>query len=171
MISRKPTAERLREVLDYNAETGVFMWRQVRKFSNKKVGQIAGGVNKSTGYIYIMVDGHNDAAHRWAWLYVHDSWPSDMIDHVDGDRTNNRIANLREATKTLNGQNQKRAQRGNRTTGLLGVSKYKNRKTNPYTAMIRVAGKPKYLGVFPTPELAHEAYLTAKRALHEGCTI
>ncbi len=93
-----------------------------------------------------------------------------MIDHIDGNPANNRLENLRDVSRAVNGQNQKRAQRHN-GTGVLGVTRRRNAKSNPYQAHIVVDGRPKYLGVFPTADAASAAYIAAKRALHEGCTL
>jgi HNH endonuclease len=89
----KLTAERLRERLHYDAETGVFT-RRVGS-SNARAGDVAGSVH-STGYVRISIDGGKYTAHCLAWFYVHGVWPSDQIDHINRNRSDNRIANLRE---------------------------------------------------------------------------
>jgi hypothetical protein len=89
----KLTAERLRERLRYDAETGAFT-RRVGS-SNARAGDMAGSVH-STGYVRISIDGGKYTAHHLAWLYVHGVWPSDQIEHINGKRSDNRIANLRE---------------------------------------------------------------------------
>ena len=93
-------------------------------------------------------------------------WPDGYIDHGNGVRTDNRWANLRAGDRSFNMQNQRRARRDN-TTGWLGVSRVKSR----FEAAIQVRGRRFRLGRFDTPEAAHAAYLTAKRKLHEGCTL
>ena len=89
----KLTAERLRERLHYDAGTGVFT-RRVGS-GHARTGEMAGSVH-STGYVRISIDGGKYTAHCLAWLYVHGVWPPDQIDHINGNRSDNRIANLRE---------------------------------------------------------------------------
>jgi hypothetical protein len=89
----KLAAERLRERLRYDGGTGVFT-RRVGS-GHARAGEIAGSVH-STGYVRIGIDGGKYTAHRLAWLYVHGVWPSDQIDHINRNRSDNRIANLRE---------------------------------------------------------------------------
>jgi hypothetical protein len=89
----KLTAERLRKRLRYDAETGLFT-RRVGS-GHAHAGDMAGSVH-STGYVRICIDGGRYTAHRLAWLYVHGVWPSGQIDHINRNRSDNRIANLRE---------------------------------------------------------------------------
>ena len=159
------TAERLREVLDYDPETGVFVWR-VRTSNCIKVGSVAGG-QRQDGYFAIGLDGKTYLSHRVAWLWVNGFWPQYAIDHIDGDLTNNRISNLRDVDQTINMQNVKRACVNNKTSGLLGT----HPSGKKWRAQIAVSGKMHYLGTFDTPEEAHAAYLGAKRLFHSGCTI
>lgn len=157
------TAERLREVLDYDPDTGVFT-RKVRT-GNVKIGDVAGSFN-GKGYIRIGIDGRLHRAHRLAWLYVTGEWPKDQIDHINGDRGDNRLANLREVNNAENQHNLRKA-RADNTTGFLGVSP----RYGKFRAYIMVDGKNKHLGCFPTPEAAHAAYLEAKRGLHPFGTL
>ncbi len=160
------TVDRAQEVLDYNQETGVFTWR-VTTSPRSMAGALAGGIT-AKGYVSMQIDGHKYYAHRLAWLIVTGSWPSDQIDHISGVRSDNRFANLREATHSINMQNQ-RGPREDNTSGFLGVSFDAHR--NVFCAFITSKGKQKYLGQFFDPIEAHQAYLTAKRQLHAGCTI
>ena len=160
------TAERLREVLDYDPATGVFTWKaRTSPFSRVNVGDVAGGL-KTKGYIRIKLDGRELLAHRLAWLYVNGEWPADQIDHISGIRTDNRIVNLRLATNAENQHNQRKPQADN-TTGFLGVSP----EYGKFKARIVVDGKNKHLGMFHTPEEAHAAYVDAKRKLHKFGTL
>ena len=156
--------QRLRELLDYDAETGVFTWRESRGGSN--TGQVAGCPHPK-GYIRICIDGRRYAAHRLAWLYVVGALPSGEIDHINGERNDNRIANLRDVSTQINQQNQRRARTNNRSSGLLGVT----RKRGRWQAQIETNGKNVFLGCYSTKEDAHSAYLKAKRQRHDGCTI
>lgn len=158
------TAERLREVLAYDPETG-HLTRIARVSSSTRIGDLA-GTPSGMGYLQCRVDGRLYKCHRLAWLYVYGVWPKEMIDHVNGRRDDNRIENLRAVSRTTNMQNQRRAQRNN-TTGLLGAHRDKTR----YRSCIRADGRSTNLGSFGTAEDAHEAYLAAKRLLHGGCTI
>jgi hypothetical protein len=158
------TAERLRELLDYNPETGIFTWRQAPS-NSIKAGSIAGSKNHD-GYRRIKINLIDHAAHRLAWFYVHGVWPAHEIDHINGIRTDNRICNLRDVPRMDNMQNQRTAQRGAKS-GFLGV--YSNH--GKWRAAIQVNKKTIALGNFATPEEAHQAYLEAKRRLHPTCTI
>lgn len=159
------TADRLRELLHYDPETGLFTC-QVRTGSRSKVGEVT-GCSDGNGYLQIRILGRSYRAHRLAWIYVHGCWPARDIDHINGVRDDNRIANLRDVTRSINMQNIRTATAGNKSSGLLGVSVAKLR----WKAMIRVNGRNEHIGVFDTPELAHEAYLSAKRKHHLGNTI
>lgn len=157
------TVQRLREAVSYDPETGIFI--RLEGTSNViKAGDIAGWPDRN-GHLRFGLDGKTYAAHRLAWLYVYGVWPSGIIDHKDGVRDNNRINNLRDATNCVNQQNQ-RTPHKNGTSGFLGVTFHKNR--NKFQAQIGTKHGHKYLGVYPTAELAHQAYLEAKRQLHEG---
>lgn len=167
MANNSLTAERLRSLLSYNAETGVFVWL-VSTNGRIKVGDIAGSFNNK-GYIAIGCDGKEHKAHRLAWLWQYGVWPKDQIDHRDGDKSNNRLANLREATNADNQQNKRRARLDNKSTGLIGAKLH--RKTGKFMASIGVNKQRIYLGLHDTAELAHEAYISAKRELHPSCTL
>jgi len=159
-------AKRLRDVLNYDALTGVFTWRgQTTKNSRRIAGQVT-GCPDNQGYLKIQIDGKSFRAHRLAWLYVHGEWPRGHIDHVNGNRSDNRIDNLRDTTREVNLQNQRKAVCTNKS-GLLGVSSSGNR----WRASIRIDGIKTHIGVFETPQMAHQAYVQAKRQHHAGCTI
>lgn len=158
------TQEMLKSRLDYNPETGIF----TRKFSpsrNVAAGSIPGKI-KRDGYKFITINGREYPSHRLAWMYVTGAWPLGCIDHINGNRTDNRIQNLRDVSTSENLQNQRVAHRDNKT-GFLGVS----RKGVRFVAKICVNYKDVHLGTFPTPETAHAAYISAKRNIHGGCTI
>lgn len=150
--------------LKYNPENGHFTWAS-KPSRRVRVGAIAGGVDLH-GYRIIRLAGKPHKAHRLAWVFIHGDWPAGDIDHINGDRDDNRIENLRETTRTENIQNQKKAHK-NSQTGFLGV--FPNGKK--FVAMIRMDGKQKYLGYYETPEEAYQRYLMAKREHHAGNTL
>lgn len=160
------TRERLAALLKYDPETGAF----TRLVSSGRggAGGIAGSPDRN-GHIQITVDRRRYAAHRLAWFYVTGEWPEGVIDHRNGARSDNRFNNLRDISQEANTQNLVRATRRNQC-GLLGVRRNRSR-LNPWSAVIVARGQFKHIGVFPTPEAAHAAYVTAKRQLHEGNTL
>jgi hypothetical protein len=136
-------------------------------FNTRWSGNVAGGKN-NRGYIFIGLDGRNYLAHRLAWLYVTGKWPNDLLDHIDGNRINNRIANLREATHMENFQNTRNPYKNN-ATGMQGVSYHK--ASGKYAAQLQTKHKQRHLGLYLTPEEAFAAYVEAKRKQHPFCTI
>ena len=170
------SADEARELLDYNPETGNFTWkrRDCKWFSlnrfcktwNKNfAGKTAGGIN-SVGYHVIAVLNKQILSHRLAWLYVYGEWPKGQIDHINGNRSDNRIVNLRDVTANMNQQNLKRGQRNNTYCNYLGVSLLK--RTGRYYAQIMYDGKRLFLGYFDTPEEAQFVYMKAKARYHRG---
>ena len=157
------TQQRLRELFEYDHQSGRLIWRDqtgARKLRSTEP-------SAAGGYTGHRIGGKTYQAHRLIWMYLHGSWPCGDIDHIDGNRRNNRADNLRAVSRSVNLQNLKKA-RSDNNTGLLGVKRNKMR----FMARIRAGGgKQIYLGNFKTAKEAHEAYLTAKRRLHEGCTI
>lgn len=152
------TADRVRELLHYEPDTGTFTWR---KTSRRAVAGAVAGSDNGEGYLQISVDGRRYAAHRLAWLHVHGDWPETELDHIDGVRSHNALANLRLADRFLNNRNVHGA-RHNSKTGLLGASP----KGNRFVAQITANGVNHYLGRFKTAEEAHAAYIAAKRIHH-----
>ena len=161
------TAQRLREVLHYDPETGIFTW--IKPTSRRvKVGGKA-GTPWLDGRIQLRVDGKICKAARLAWLYVTGEWPEHEIDHIDGNSANDRFANLRDVDRTTNQHNMRRANK-NSKSGLLGAAW--NPANRSWRARIMANGRVKEIGSFQTKEDAHEAYVIAKRELHAGgCTI
>lgn len=145
------TQERLRELVVYQPQTGHFFWL-CRRGGLAQDGAPAGWKN-SNGYTRITVSGKSYYAHRLAWLYMTGEWPAEEVDHINGDRRDNRFANLRATTVSLNRANTKR--RSDNTSGYKGVCWDRNRKR----WLVRAAGK--HVGYFDTPEAGHAAYVTA----------
>lgn len=155
------TQAHLREMLHYDSDTGVFTWRNPSA-KNVKKGGIAGCLTNH-GYIQIGVKNKLYAAHRLAWLYVYGKWPTNLIDHINGIRSDNRIFNLREATSVENQYNMSKAK--NNTSGVKGVTWSKPHKR--WRAQCRVNGKSYHLGLFRN---THEAEQVVRqfREQHHG---
>ena len=153
------TRERLRQLLSYDEDTGVFHWANPVSTAVRQ-GQIAGR-KLNTGYWQIMVDSRRYQAHRLAWLWAYGEFPPNEIDHVNGDRSDNRLVNLRPATKAENQQNV--GARKTNKCGFMGASPHMSGR---WTAQIKHGGKKYYLGLYGTPEAAHAAYKAAKAELH-----
>jgi hypothetical protein len=149
------TVEGLRELFVYCPETGQFKVKAPRRWVRKPVGSVIGSIG-ANGYIVIRIYGQLYRAHRLAWFYTHGCWPAEHIDHINGDRSDNRLANLREASVSQNLGNAKRSK--NNTSGFKGVCRGRGDK---WRATICVNGKRRKIGSFSTPEEAHKAYCAA----------
>ncbi len=143
------TAARLREVLSYDPETGLF----IRLRNGSAVSLL------NQGYLVASIDGKQYKAHRLAWLYVHGFFPDGDIDHINRDRADNRLSNLRVTTRALNHQNSTSTRSA---SGVRGVS----RLGNYWRAAIAVNGKDYYLGKFATISEAAAARAQAEARLH-----
>ena len=159
------TQHQLREILSYDPESGAFVWLVTRGKARKDA---AAGFTRRDRYIEIGIDGALYFAHRLAWFYVHGRWPIQQIDHINGIRGDNRIANLREASNAQNLQNLRKAS-SNSKSGFLGVSLRKSR--GKWRAEIVIEGRKKHLGYFDSSEEAYAAYLAAKVKFHPYQTI
>lgn len=149
------TATKCREFLDYNPDTGVFLWK---KSKVKAAGRTAGTIT-SHGYYQISICCRVYYAHRLAWLYMTGEWPKDQVDHIDMDKSNNRFANLRESDASRNSANTKT--RKNRS-GLKGARWDKGK----WSSTIVVNKKRIYLGRYEKAEDAHAAYRAAAIKYH-----
>lgn len=148
----KDRIARLRTVIGYNPDTGVFVWRTKR--ANKRVGDVAGNVGPN-GYRTIMVDYQSYYAHHLAWAFVYGVVPAGRyIDHINGQRADNRISNLRLATNSQNLLNRHRLNKNN-TSGAIGVSFDRTRKK--WCAYIDKDYKRINLGAFDTKAQAIQA--------------
>lgn len=166
--NRDITYEDFAAAFEYNAETGeVFRTGRSSKYSEFTETD-ATGTYESSGYLCINFLGRGYRLHRVAWMLYYKKWPNFNIDHINGDRKDNRLCNLRDATHRINAQNLRTAPKRS-TTGLLGVTLKKH--NGKYAAQITIDGKKTHLGYFDRAEEAHQAYLEAKRKYHPGCTI
>jgi hypothetical protein len=160
------TAERLREILVYDPDTGIFLWKAPPN-QRIRVGAVAGYVNHHGGRL-IGIEGRYYQAHRLAWLYVDGewpgsiSWPSRGLDQKNRNRDDNRLVNLHLATQSQNSGNKCRQK--NNKSGYKGVSWHSG--SGRWPACIKGHGGNRHLGLFVTPEEAHEAYCKAVHKLH-----
>jgi len=153
------TQETLKQHLSYDPNTG--------KFSRVNFARVAAdgsvGTIQKKGYRSIYLCGGFYKAHRLAWLYVYGEWPKDQIDHINGNRDDNRIDNLREVCNAENAKN-RRSPQGNNP--FLGVTKKKWRDQFRWCARIMIDGKSKHIGYFKSAEDARDAYIAHKYILH-----
>jgi len=155
-----PPLELVHKLLDYDPEKGSFYWKDNRGRKGC-MGKQAGSPHK--GYVSIHINGKDYMAHRLAWLICNGQDPgSKQIDHINGDKSDNRFANLRLATNSQNACNRSVSARN--TSGFKGVSY--SRKKQAWKADVRINGATQHLGYFATPELAHMAYCKAAAELH-----
>lgn len=152
------TQSTLKALLHYDPDTGVFTWLQ-NVNSRARAGERAGTV--SAGRTAISVCGERHFAHRLAWLYIHGTWPAAEIDHVNRDQNDNRLCNLREATRSQNQFNCRAP-----TVTPPGVTWFK--QTNRWRARIKVQGREHLLGYFPNMVDAVAARLAAEKEFYKG---
>lgn len=158
------TQERLKKLFDYDSETGSLTWKV--KGGRRKVGKPAGYLRKD-GYRQVWADGKARKEHRMIWMYHHGFDSLCEIDHINGNKSDNRIENLREATKAENQQNRKKAAKLNKSSGLIGVTK----RHNGWQARIQINKRHVHIGLFSTAEEAHLAYLAKKKEIHPFQTL
>ncbi|WP_081275724.1 HNH endonuclease [Stenotrophomonas maltophilia] len=153
--------EQVKRALDYDPGTGVFTWL-LAPAPWIGIGDVAGSLHKRTGYRYITVARKKYKAHRLAWFISTGCMPPVAIDHINGNRDDNRLSNLRLATYAQNQQNRGIDRRN--TSGFPGVSW--DAKLGKWRAKICVNRKQIHIGSFATPEEAGEAYRLAKQKHH-----
>lgn len=154
------TLARLREMISYDSERGLFTWRQRPRRTNIPAGTPCGRLDRY-GYAYIQLDGRNLLAHRLAWALHYGQIPDQEIDHINGLKADNRIGNLRLATAVENAANKGMTVKN--TSGHKGVTMHKGGK---WQAQLQHAGKTHYLGLFSDVMQAAAAYNTKARELH-----
>ena len=147
---------------DYNPDTGVITWKSCHGNKTSYAGKRAGSVYRN-GYLYVRLNGRRALAHRVAWLLHYKVWPSKMIDHIDGNRLNNAINNLRDVDASSNSQNKHFASRRS-ASGKVGIEK----RNSTWIAYIYKDGKKHSLGSFRTELEAVEARKSAKPKFHSG---
>ena len=152
----------LKEIFSYDEQTGLLSWKKTGMGRNNS--RVAGSI-RPDGYRIVHFAGGYHYIHRVAWFYVHGTWPSGVVDHIDGNPSNNAIGNLRVVSKRTNAENVRGPTSASKT-GYLGV--YQSRGVGSFIAQIRVNGKRLHIGSFKTALEAYDAYLSAKRKLHLG---
>lgn len=158
------TQKRLKKLLHYNPDTGIFVWMLDRPGLVRK-GDLAGTLD-SYGYVQIGVDGKSYRAYRLAWLYMEGYWPENEVDHINRIRNDDRWRNLREVSHLCNSRN--RNLQKNNTSGITGV--YRNVARNKWCATIKIKGRAKNLGYYVEFDEAVCARLAAEQCLGwEGC--
>jgi hypothetical protein len=150
----KLTQQRLKELVHYDADTGIFTWRTSRNGASKGV---QAGTSRKNMYVQIMIDRVNYVAHRLAWLYIHGEWPN-VIDHINRDKTDNRLCNLR------NGNYRDNAANSPISSDFPGVCFRADNKR--YRASIHIDGKRKDIGSYKT----HFAACYARHCAEVSCT-
>lgn len=160
----------LHECFTLDAERGALIWKERPRShfrdnlshiatNTRRAGRPAGSKQRA-GYLSVSFSPNRMQVHRIVWAMHTGVWPAAEIDHVNGDKADNRICNLREATRSQNVANQ--GAYSSNKVGLKGVSPHGLR----YRAQIKTQGAVLYLGMFDTPELAHDAYCAAARQYH-----
>lgn len=156
----------LRAALRYDEETGTIWWRHrddcPRKWNTRYAHTQAFNTLHGRGYLIGAINGRLFPSHRIVWAMHYGKWPDGEIDHINGVKTDNRIGNLRTATRSENEWN--KGKQTNNTSGLKGVSFCK--RTGRWQAQIQHKGKQIHLGRFTTPEDAHAAYCEASKKYH-----
>lgn len=154
MPTPKISHNELLDMLNYDEKTGEFWWK-VALSNRVRLDIPAGCLSKSLGYKVYRIHSNLYYGHVLAWFYVHRTWPVNTIDHIDGVKNNNRICNLREATKAEQTRNRKANK--NNSTGYKGVSLCDGK----YKSQIKTRGRSYFLGLFDNPIDANEAYRVA----------
>lgn len=152
--------QRLKELLEYFPETGSFLWQERKKNMRERVGSV-----DNKGYLRISLDKVRYKAHRIAWFYIHGEWPEGMLDHIDGNKLNNKLNNLRDVQQNVNSYNTETAYSSSKT-GFLGVTKVGNR----FYPRLGISGKVHHFGGYGTPEEAHEVYKAQKKKVMDEIT-
>jgi len=167
-----PCPTLLRQLLRYDAATGALFWKPRPRsafntsgdcsgWNKKYAGQRALNCVKSYGYLHGTILGKNLSAHRAAWTLYYGKWPTMILDHINGDVADNRIANLREVSSQENVMNAKRS--ADNTSGVTGVSWHK--RDMRWQAQIQAGGKFQHLGQFTNLQDAVDARKQAERDL------
>lgn len=151
------TAANVRQLFDYDPYSGTLAWRDPPWPGAKRSPGARAGYRRKDGYLFVKYRGKFFAVHRVIWLWVHGRWPRPTIDHIDRNKSNNVLHNLREATRleqTIN-----RGLLRSNSLGVMGVRRHGNR----FCSRIKVEGRYMWLGTFRTIDEASAAYVRASR--------
>lgn len=151
----------LKDVLEYNEHTGIFSWK-ISPCKNVKIGSVAGTLHKKTGYIKITYKNNKISAHRLSWAFMLEEWPAFDVDHINGNRQDNRWVNLRQATRQQNSLNRLKSSRN--TSGVKGV--HFDRKRNKWGSTITFDKTRYWLGFHSSLKQAEDAVVTKRKELH-----
>lgn len=154
-----------RKLISYNPVAGTFAWIAPRR--GVRLGHPP-GTRHPDGRLEIALGGRRHKAARIAWLLMTGEWPSSVIDHINGNPSDDRFENLRDVSTQANIQNQLRPQRSNQSSSKLGVTRRKNGK---WQSRLVVGDKNTTVGTFDSEDEAYSAYVAAKRVAHVGCTL
>ena len=143
----------LTSLCHYNKANGNFT-RLKKTNTKQKIGEEMGTLDKKSGYIRLKINGYTYLAHRLAYYYVNKVWPANLIDHIDGDKTNNIFNNLRDATYAQNNTNSKPHR--DSLTGIKGI--WYSKARDKYIAEICSNYKRIYIGSYDTIHEAKAAY-------------
>jgi hypothetical protein len=155
-LSVDQLAALVRLKFEYDRESGILSRKMAKGL--KPVGTL-----NSEGYLVTKLSVKQYRVHRLAWLIVHGKWPEWEIDHINGLKTDNRWANLRDVPPSLNQHNKHKPQR-NSSTSYRGVT----RRGNRFAAALEADGRSIFAGLYDTPEEASAAYLATKAIYHPG---
>lgn len=161
MTARILTQDRLAELFSYNPDTGS-VTRKITVGRRGPAGKVVGCLTNK-GYLSVRIDGNFYLLHRVIFMIAHGRMPIAQIDHINGNKIDNRICNLREANELQNSQNVKA--HADSSSGLLGVSWHEGH--GKWRASIGIDGSHKHLGYFTSKEAGHQAYKSAKMLLHK----
>lgn len=150
----------LKEVFTADFDAGILLWK--KKVSRRVCIGDEAGTKRPSGHLYVQLNKKHLGVHRIMWAMYYGEWPSKLIDHKNRNPADNKIINLRLATKSQNGFN--RAVNRKSTTGVKGV--FLNKKTGAYKVQIRVNKKTHYLGLYKDIDAAKNAYITASKEYH-----
>ena len=143
----------LKQIFSYNPLTGDVYWVIPRR--NVKAGSVAGNIDPSSGYIRVTFAQKTLKTHRIGWALSYGVWPTLDIDHINGCKSDNRLINLRLATRTENIRNAKKKKTAQ--CSLKGITPYKD-NVSKFIAQININGKQQYLGLYATEQEAHDKY-------------
>lgn len=155
------TQAELKSLITYNPQTGHLTWKYNRNWRSK-AGDIAGHINKVSGYAELVINKKLYLCHRLAFLYMTGRWPKAEIDHINNIRYDNRWNNLREATVSQNRCNTRLSR--NNSSGFKGV--YFNKRQNDWYGQVRKDGKCYYTSGHPTAEAANKALQQIRESIH-----